>query len=289
MPGPIRITAALLTFVLLREVSGGGLSDFEKAVEKPVTRSDRAYTSCDRDHDSFFGEIVGEIFVGLIHGTYRGVRYLIYDWWADPEDDLRYAEYTMSDNAVAGRGARKTESGTSDTFVHETGTAGLPYFRSDYRWQYLDSDTGANDYLLEAGYQVLAYCGRFTDYTDRAADEELKIQQHYGLLRFGGSNDFFFEGAFQAGVGLGAYVIEGIHRNSGPAFTVPIFIYPSDHFGFEFRPAWASINEKAISDYDISVSIGDRFVHVRAGYRWLWVQNEGHWLTGPYAGLSVNF
>jgi hypothetical protein len=157
------------------------------------------------------------------------------------------------------------------------------------RWQYLEPDLDAQDYLLEAGYKMLAVYGRFTHYEAATTGEDLNIEQYYGLFRLGGSDDFFFSGSFQLGLGAGAYVIKGSDEQGGAALTAPIMVYPADWYGIEFRPAWASINGKTVSDYDISVSAGQRFLQMRAGYRWLWVQDEGHWLNGPYAGMSVMF
>jgi hypothetical protein len=44
-----------------------------------------------------------------------------------------------------------------------------------------------------------------------------------------------------------------------------------------------------IGDYDFSASLGWRYVQLRGGYRWLWMQGQGHFFNGPYAGVSVSF
>ena len=181
------------------------------------------------------------------------------------------------------------ESNDDEGMKHRLGTSGLPYLRLDYRWQYLEDGFDANDYLVETGFKCAGLIMRSTAYADRETDESLDIHQAYGLFRFGGSDEFFFPGSFQVGVGLGWYGIHGTQHQDGVAITTPISINPWDYFGVEFRPAWASVNERMVSDYDISMSLGYLYVQARLGYRWLWVKGDGHWLNGPYAGVSVSF
>ena len=274
--------ALLLSASLPGSPLAGTLGNFEDAVAKPVSHSDHDHLYHDEDPNVHGGsetadKIGAGVMAGLVYGTYRGVRYVIYDWWASPADGEVMAD---APDEVAGEieGPR-----------HKTGTPGAPYVRFDYRWQYLDSDLDADDFLLEAGYKYAAFYGHFTRYEDRAADETLNIEQYYGMLRYGGTDEFFFPGSFQIGAGVGGYVIEGKDSQSGAALTIPVMLYPADWCGLEFRPAWASINDKVVSDYDVSISAGQRFLQLRAGYRWLWVRHEGHWLDGPYAGMTLSF
>lgn len=311
----------VLGMVLSGDLFAGTLDDFEDAVAKPRASSDYADT-CGHDRDCIFAEEAGEAVVAvaasLVYGTYRGIRYVVYDWWADTEDEQPPAvppptevpesevkpsvepepveDKFSGDVHAADDGVYwieqddvKDDVKDGNDLVHRFGTAGLPYVRFDYRWQYQNHDLDADDYLLEAGYKMFAIYGRFTQYEDRAVDEDLKIGQYYGMLRLGGTDEFYSLAAFQAGVGLGGYVIEGKRSQSGAAMTIPLMLYPTDWFGLEFRPAWASINGKTVSDYDISASAGHRFLQMRLGYRWLWVQGEGHWLNGPYAGVTAMF
>jgi len=284
-----RIITMLLCFSLLGSGLAGPLADFEAAVDKPVSHSadteEKPYYSAERDSASSGSDatFLVRLIAGLGYGAYRGVKWLVYDWWAHPDDtDLGAGDAAYTEEEWADEGP--------DELSHKMGTPGAPYLRFDYHWQYLDSDVDAHDFLLEAGYKYAALYARMTKYEDRAARESLDIGQYYGMLRVGGSDPFYFPGAFQVGAGVGGYVIEGPSlRQSGPALTIPLMLYPSDWFGVEFRPAWAVISEKVISDYDVSCSVGRRFTHLRLGYRWLWVQHEGHWLNGPYAGVSINF
>lgn len=286
--------ALLLSVSLLGSSPAGTLGNFEDAVAKPGSRSDPDTLSGHEEPDlpdgsETAGKIGTGVMAGLIYGAYRGVKYVIYDWWAAPAevtDDAGEMEDAPDRTAWDGDDSYPAEQ---DEPRHVAGTPGAPYIRFDYRWQYLDSDLDANDVLLEAGYRFAAFYGRYTRYEDRAANETLNIEQYYGMLRYGGTDEFFFPGSFQIGAGIGGYVIEGEDSQSGAALTIPVMLYPADWWGLEFRPAWASINDKTISDYDISVSAGARFLHLRAGYRWLWVQGDGDWLNGPYAGITLSF
>ena len=307
----------LLSVSLPGSLVAGTLGDFEDAVAKPKSSSSHSDYD-DAYDDSVFNDLFGGCFTTIVEdtvkGLFLGVKWLVYDGGTNPGESrydfetARMGESTEAaaepvplpveedpfspSGSVVGEGSQVgegRESGDPAGMAHRLGTAAVPYVRFDYRRQYLDSDLDANDYLLEAGYRYAAFYGRFTRYEDRAANETLNIEQYYGMLRYGGSDDFFFPGSFQIGAGIGGYVIKGDREQSGAALTFPVMLYPSDRFGIEFRPAWASINDKMISDYDISVSAGQRFIQLRAGYRWLWVQDEGHWLNGPYAGVSLSF
>lgn len=312
--------ALLLGFVLLGDSLAGTLGDFEDAVDKPRSSSHSNSSSDDSSENKFMDDIFGDCLAttieGVVVGVSRGVKWLVYDWWAEPSDspaetyiaatqEVEHEPETPEAYPSKERSAAPIvyEASESEEFYlddetvpgdlydleHRLGTAVMPYVRFDYRWQYLSHDIDANDFLLETGYRYVALYGRFTRYEDRALNEDLDTEQYYGLLRIGGVDEFFFVGSFQIGLGVGGYVIKGDETHGGAALTVPAMLYPSDWLGIEFRPAWASINWKTISDYDISISVGSRLIHLRTGYRWLWVQGEGHWLDGPYAGVSAMF
>lgn len=285
------VIALLLCLGLLGSSSADVLGRFEDAVAKPASSSNASRThhysngsNDDSDEELVAGIVVGVV-AGIAYGVYRGVKWVVYDWWAEPDselvmpasstNDVDHADYSFTDAELGGP-------------KHKLGTPGLPYVRFDYRWQYLESDLDANDFLLEAGFEYLALYGRVTQYRG-AADEKLDIEQYYGMVRYGGTDEFYFPGSFQIGAGVGWFSIKGDQIQEGPALTVPVMLYPNDWVGFEFRPAWTVINEKTVSDYDLSVNLGHEFTHMSLGYRWLWVQHEGPWLKGPYAGVFVTF
>jgi hypothetical protein len=267
---------------------GGQLSGFENAVSKP---SPFKSSSIGDDDDDFWGSL----FFGCLFGGRSKEASTVPMPIQEPSagSDVSTSAFIADDS---GSQADFVEDElTGDEWAedgglrHRKGTTGLPYVRFDYRWQYLDSQLDAHDYLLEAGYKILAFYGRSTDYEDRSNGETLNIDQYYGMLRYGGGDDFFFPGTFQIAAGLGGYSIRGMQKQDGVAFTLPLSFNPYDFIGFEFRPAWASINDRNISDYDISMSLGYLYLQGRIGYRWLWVQHDGHWLDGPYAGMTFTF
>lgn len=174
---------------------------------------------------------------------------------------------------------------------HVPGEATVPFVRVDYNWQYIDQNLEANDFRIEAGYKMLAFHGRHTVYTESNPSDELTMNQYYGVLRFGGAlaHENLSAGSWELGIGLGTAQQQGNDEHSSWAFTVPVKLYPSEWFGLEFRPAWYRPQERVIGDYDLSASLGWRYVQLRGGYRWLWIQGIGHELNGPYAGVSVSF
>jgi len=278
------VVVVLLCIAVPRMSLAGQLSGFEDAVAKPgsPSRSDESRYRDDAEDPTAVADVVVGAIAALGYGTYRGVKWLVHDWWAGPGgeagrmvDSPDGADQVFSDDEL-------------DGFDHQVGTPGMPFLRVDYRWQYLSRDLEANDFLLEAGYRYVALYGRVTQY-ESASSEQLDIGQYYGMVRYGGTDEFYFPGSFQVAAGIGGYSIRGDQSQSGPALTVPVMVYPSDWFGFEFRPAWASINNKTVSDYDVSRNVGHKFTRLCLGYRWFWVQHEGGWLDGPYAGLSLSF
>jgi len=284
----VRVLWALSALMLSSSLAGT-LSEFEAAVTGPKsdsspsdTHSGHRHSDRDSRHRRNNDEpnLATQLVAGVFVGSFRGVKWLTYNWWARPGDD---GEYMGS-----GERAETEEENCAPTLHHELGTPYLPYLRFDYRQQYLDSDLSADDLLLEAGYKYGALFGRYTRYED-AADECLDIQQYYGMFRFSDLDDPHPVGIFRGGIGVGGYSIHGQERHGGPALTVPMALYPTDWCGIEFLPAWAHICDKTISDYDVSLSVGHKFAHLRVGYRWLWVQGSGHWLDGPYAGLTFSF
>ena len=177
---------------------------------------------------------------------------------------------------------------------HLPGEATVPYARFDYNWQSIDSDTDADDLRLELGYKMLAFHGRSTMYSNKALGQDLDMNQFYGVLRYGGYRSDFLPGTFEAGVGLGGSWIKledaiGSIDDSAVAFTLFAKYYPVEWFGVEFRPAWYTFDGVRIGDYDLSASVGFRYVQLRGGYRWLGFSGNSEDLNGLYAGLSTSF
>ena len=66
-----------------------------------------------------------------------------------------------------------------------------------------------------------------------------------------------------------------------------IELYPSRHWDLEFWPAWATINDSRLQDYDLSAHFLLKFVGVKVGYRWLRSPNTD--ISGPTIGVVTRF
>lgn len=287
----------LLSTLMLGSSLAGPLSEFENAVAEPTksssskpkpSRRERRDRDHYRDHDSSLeNKLYFYAFVltgGAVYGTYRGVKWVTFDWWADPYEDEYPEDEEFGPNVIFAE-PKGVEAELYEGTFHTEGGLSQPFLRFDYRQQYVDHDLSAEDLTLEAGYSYGGLYGRFTQY-EGAADERLRVEQYYAMLRVGDSSP---KGLFSAGVGLGAYAIEGSRRFDGLALTTPIGIYPGEWVGVEFRPAWAKVNGHTINDYDLSLSLGRKYAHVLLGYRWLGLPGDNQWINGPYAGLSFSF
>lgn len=174
---------------------------------------------------------------------------------------------------------------------HVQGEATVPYVRFDYNYQFVDGDQhiDTHDGRLELGYKYFAFHGRMTKYIQDDGFT-LDLRQYYGVLRYGGYRPDFVPGTFEMAVGLGVVQHTGdVKDDSSGALTFPIKYHPTDWFGVEFRPAWYRWQEITIGDYDLSASLGTRFVQFRGGYRWLWDNGMVDVQSGPYVGLSGSF
>lgn len=269
--------------LLSQAVTAGRLDDFEKEAGNEKPKSDKQSRSYDTAETSAFGS-----------GTYpsgSGGQSFLGGFWAwlvaSPFD---YRHDDPSGAMLAERGG-DSEGWAAGNGGHLLGSATLPYVRADYNRQYIDSNLDAEDVRLEVGYKMLAFHGRHTRYMEHNPADELTINQFYGVIRVGGSAP---DGnppmaGWEVGLGAGAAQQQGNAEHSSWAFSVPVKIHPADWIGFEFRPAWYRPQERIISDYDLSASLGWRYLQLRGGYRWLWLQGVGHYFDGPYAGVSLSF
>ncbi|RKX38072.1 MAG: hypothetical protein DRP64_16315 [Verrucomicrobia bacterium] len=214
-----------------------------------------------------------------------------YAWLVSSPFDYRYDDPSATLNDSEQEGAQRRRHFFPE---HLLGEATVPYARVDYNWQSVDGETDANDLRIELGYKLLAFHGRTTMYSTPALGQDMAINQYYGVLRYGGYRPDFLPGTFEAGIGLGVSQIKfeepgvSIH-DSTVAFTLPFKYYPMEWFGVEFRPAWYSWDGIRIGDYDLSASVGYRYMQLRGGYRWLGFRGSSEDLNGPYVGVSVSF
>ena len=292
-----RLWAGLLALALAGPAFGGGLGALkkdtqERADKKAKKRAEqkekpqaapRYYSS-----NSAFGS-----------GTYPsaashsgGFLSDFWSWAVAGPFMYRYNDPAMGVND-GDRGSWADED-EGERAVHSPGEAAMPAIRTDANWQFIDGDNEAIDGRLELGYKFVAFHARVTRYEDTLADLTQNINQYYGVLRIGGHWPDLAPGAFEIGIGAGVAHHKGdLSDSTSAAFTVPVKYYPVEWLGFEFRPAWYhgdySGEEYTIGDYDLSASLGWRYVQLRGGYRWLWFQGLGEYLDGPYAGIALSF
>ena len=161
------------------------------------------------------------------------------------------------------------------------GEALIPFFRFDIAYQDVESDVTAMDYQFELGYGWIAFFLRSTVYEEKEPDDELEMLQYYGLYRMS-IND-----QVEVDIGIGGIDLSGNESNNGFSTTIPVRYHPSDHYGFEFRPAWSNIKGNSIWDFDLTVLAGWRYASIRAGYRWVHSPNAS--LNGPEIGISLRW
>ena len=188
------------------------------------------------------------------------------------------------------------EEGRLYSQKHRTGQAVMPYVRVDLNRQYIDRHNEAVDGRIEVGYNVISFQARTTNYENSFENLTQRINQYYGLLRYGFRWPEVFPGTIEFALGIGMVQHDGdLSDDRSVAVTVPLKYYPTDWLGFEFRSAWYEADYSGyvfnIGDYDFSASLGSRYVQLRAGYRWLWFSRSenGKYNNGPYAGVSLSF
>lgn len=270
----LRGTLLALTLVATHEATGGRLDDLEQKVSKKSAENKQQQkekpppchnkTACAASHSSIYSTpsqsrgSLGSLWGWLIMAPFQPSSE---DGWTDERGSIYPS--------------------------HLQGQATAPYARIDYNRQYIDSLTQARDLRLELGYKLIAFHGRTTRYDD--GSDRWDINQYYGVLRYGGYRPDFLPGTFEFGIGLGMAQVEATDKDSSEAATLSFKYYPADWGGLEIRSAWYKWMDIRISDYDLSTSIGHRFIQVRAGYRWLRFSGIGSDLNGPYAGISASF
>ncbi len=169
----------------------------------------------------------------------------------------------------------------ADLEPRRSGDILIPFARVDLGYQDVDTHIEAYDIRGEAGYGPFAIQARKTLFKEEEPQDELELIQVHALYRMSLGN------RLEVDLGMGSMRLKGDADNSGFSFTTPIQFYPIKHLGFEFRPAWSTINNVNIGDYDVALVGSWRFVSVRGGYRRLKAGSQV--LDGPQAGLSLHW
>lgn len=283
-----RLLQGACLFLIAGSAFGGTLQDQDKR----ITERSEAKKEKPPDNTGKRGDAANSAFgSGTYPSSGGGESFLssFWGWLVTAPFQYRHDDPSMTrsdDGEWAGGGPRFFPD-------HELGQATVPYVRFDYNYQWVDGDLpiDVNDLRLELGYKFVAFHTRMTNYK-QSDGFTYDLRQYYGVLRYGGSRPDFIPGTFEFGIGLGGVQHAGdVTHDNSVAFTIPLKYHPFEWFGAEFRPAWYRRQEITIGDYDLSASLGRRFVQLRGGYRWVWENGAGmaDVLSGPYAGISVSF
>jgi len=269
----IRILLSMLLVVLVNKAAAGRLDDLEKEVsEKSAPKAEK------KSESRAYNDAATSSFGSGTYPSSGGGESFLGEFW------IWLFQYQYGDPSAS---TSPDDASPSIYPKHTLGQATAPYVRVDYNWQQIDSLTDAKDFRVEAGYKLVAFHGRMTRYDDGSTP--LDINQYYGVLRYGGYRPGFLPGTFEFGIGFGGVQIKRTNEDSSTALTIPLKYYPLEWCGVEFRPAWYEWMDVSARDYDLSISIGHRFVQLRGGYRWLSFQGIDVDLNGPYAGVSLSF
>lgn len=160
----------------------------------------------------------------------------------------------------------------------QAGEALIPFVRLDSAWQAAQSDVTALNTSADLGYGAFAVRVDHTRFWEHDPDDELDLTRVYGLFRMS------FGAPLEIDLGLGTMIANGEEeRTDRFAITVPILFHPHPSFGIECRPTWAD----EITETDLGVLVGARFISIKAGYHWLKSPEQS--LNGPYLGLSLRY
>jgi hypothetical protein len=263
----------LAIIVLLIPASGvaGNLDDFEKDTQR--TRGKEARDSSgDENEDplgSCIGDVVGDITINCL-GDFLSSLFTT----TIVEGSSASMERVHPDDEEK-KLSRPEAKPTKGIKPHQLGEALLPFIRIDGSYQDVKSDISAFDYRAEIGYGPLGFQVRQTQYQESNPHDELRITQIHSLLRLS------FDHRVEVDLGLGTFTINGDDQQKRFSFTSPIFIYPKEFIGIEFRP---TLNEGSVNDYDLGMALSLPYISLRMGYRWVVSIHES--LDGPYLGFS---
>lgn len=258
------IKALALLLMLLTAVQpacAGTLREFEKDATTPSpepkeTREKPPRNHHEHDHDQndndSLGSIIGQL---LLMPIVLGLGY-------------------------GGIESYKRATGTSLT-PREVGDPLIPLVRVDAGYQAVEHGIDALDLRGEAGYGPVAVQGRHTRYFEKGSSDTMSATQAHLLYRMS------FGSKVECDLGLGAMVLDGVNTTSGFSFTFPVLVYPSPHYGVEFRPAWANLNGNSVDDYDLALIVGSRSLKLKLGYRWFLSEHQS--LKGPQGGVVASW
>jgi hypothetical protein len=279
-----RVCFSALAVALAHVSFGGTLQDREKDITERSNEKKDDSNPPKYDSDTAFGS-------GTYPSTPSGSSGFLSDFWGWLV--LAPFSYRHDDPMASMSPDREGWANESGSIFppHAKGMATVPYARFDYNYQFVDGDLpiDTHDGRMELGYKFFAFQARMTKYM-QSDGFTLDLRQYYGVLRYGGYRPDFLPGTFEFSIGLGlAHHAGDVEDDTSGAITIPLKYYPTEWLGVEFRPAWYRWKEIAVGDYDLSASLGPRYVQLRGGYRWFWDNGVVGVQSGPYAGVSLSF
>lgn len=164
----------------------------------------------------------------------------------------------------------------------QPGEPGIPFAALSFSYEGMRfSDVEAYDGRFEGGYGPLGVQYRFTRFEEKDPDAHLDLSWLHGVLRES------YTQYVEVGFAFGAVFLDGNSSESGFSFAMPFRIDPLRYVSLEYRPTWGWINDSTITDEDLALSVGVRYVTLRAGYRWTKAQSTT--LEGPIIGLLLSW
>jgi len=151
----------------------------------------------------------------------------------------------------------------------------LAFARVDTAYRSVARDIDCLDLRSELGYGPLGFQYNVSHFRESHPTDSLTVSEIYGLYRMSPSSKVEID------LGLGTMHVMGNGSTGMVSWTLPILIQSTDHFGVEFRPAWA----ERLNDYDLAMLYHTRHLSLKAGYRWMITPHDS--LNGPYAGVSM--
>lgn len=153
----------------------------------------------------------------------------------------------------------------------------LPLCRLDTAIRTVPDSITATDLRAEVGYGPYAFHYSQSRYVEEDPLDALIISEYLGMYRM------TFTEQLEVDMGYGQLTIDGNRFTRKDVLTFPILYHDIRGWGVEFRPAWAS----NLRDFDLSANYSPRFGTVKVGYRWVLGNTTS--LSGPYAGLALQF
>ncbi len=279
----VRCAEALVLILMLIvpaviPASAGTLDDFEKdAVKKrePSTDSKNkkksSTTNDDDSADACIDSAADECLDALCSSGEAGKAFGAL--FGGIADGGRHSWERINANGLAAQ--------QDERIARKPGEALVPFLRLDTMYQEVETDVTAWDYLMIVGYGALGFQVRYTVYSEKEPADKLRFAEYHALYRMSLGNHV------EVDLGAGAIVLKGAQENSGFSVTAPVFYHPSDHYGFEFRPVWSSVNENSVQDFDVAALFGSRYASIRVGYRWVMSPHKS--LDGPEIGVSLRW